>query len=273
MIINYNVKKLQHVLDDFCHVTGIRISLCDAKGRAVTRSARQDDFCQLWQEICGEERCHACDAMLFRESLGTGKPSLHRCHSGLLDMCVPVLSEGVLLAYLIMGRIRTNREMPASLGSFLPTEVLPRAQALYKELPLYTPQNAERAANLAAILASYILSENLILTQKSETAEKLIAYIDAHLGEELCADQICRDMHVSRTMLYRLFDHHMGCGVGQYICARRMEVARDLLAHTDLPVRNVGEQIGISNYTYFCRLFKKNNGISPLQYRKNALLP
>ena len=71
MIINYNVKKLQHVLDDFCHVTGIRISLCDAKGRAVTRSTKQDDFCQLWQENCGEERCRACDAQLFRESLGT----------------------------------------------------------------------------------------------------------------------------------------------------------------------------------------------------------
>jgi AraC-like DNA-binding protein len=270
MIINYNLKKLQRVLDDFCHVTGIRISLCDAKGGAVTRSAKQDDFCQLWQEVCGEARCRACDAQLFRESLGTGKPSLHRCHNGLLDMCVPVLSEGTLLAYLIMGRIRTSPEMPKSLCARLPAEHHARAQELYRDLPLYSVQNAERAANLAAILASYILAENLILTQKSEEAERLIAYIDAHLAEELDATRLCRDMHVSRTMLYRLFERHMGCGVGQYVCARRMEVARELLARTDLPVREVGERIGIPNYTYFCRLFKKINGISPLQYRKNA---
>jgi AraC-like DNA-binding protein len=270
MIVNYNLNKLQSVLDDFCLLTGIRISLCDTSVRAITRSTKQDDFCQLMQNVCGSERCRASDEALFQRCLETGKPQLHRCHRGLLDMCVPVLRDGVPLGFLIMGRIRTEQAMPPAMAALFPTELLPRAEQLYRELSYYTEQQATAAANLAAALAAYILSENLILTRSSEEAEALVSYVDAHLCEELTAERLCRDLHLSKTMLYRLFARHMGCGVNCYITARRMEVAKELLVKSSLPVAEICERVGISNHTYFCRLFKKKHGITPLQYRKNT---
>lgn len=269
MIINYNLEKLQAVLNDFCLLTGIRIALCDPQGRCIARSIKQDDFCQLMQIACGDQGCRLSDATLAQHSIETGKPQLHRCHRGLLDMCVPVIAEGASVGYLIMGRIRTEAHLPDALSVALPKHLHPQAQELYRDLPYYTEQQARSAANLAAILASYILAENLILAQKNEETERLISYIDDHLCEPLHIERMCRDMHVSKTMLYRLFSTNMGCGVNHYITARRLETAMNLLARTSLPVGEICERVGIYNYTYFCRLFKKRVGMTPLQYRKN----
>ncbi len=267
MIINYNLAKLQAALNDFYIATGVHISLSDLQFRYVAEvSVPVQDFCIQWKQNGGDRACRIADEKLFRLCEKTREMQIHRCHAGLVDICIPVQKDGVLLAYLIMGRMREFDELPES--AVVPNRE--EAERLYRTHPLYTKERATAIANLATILTTYILSEDLILAKKSEEAERLISYIDAHLQKPLCAEQICRDMHLSKTGLYRLFSEHLGCGVNQYITARRMEVARELLLHTDLPVSEICTRSGIANYTYFCRLFKKRNGITPLQYRKQA---
>ena len=56
------------------------------------------------------------------------------------------------------------------------------------------------------------------------------------------------------------------CGVTEYITARRIEQAKHLLAATDLPVGEICERVGITNTTYFCRLFKKETGMTTSEY-------
>ncbi len=271
MIVKYNTKKLQSVLNDFHQITGIAIALCDTQLRYIVKSTsiRGTDFCDYLHALDSGEGCSSSDRMLFTLAAQSKTPQIHRCHRGLWDMCVPVQKDGTLLAYMIMGRIRVSERLPDAVRQELSPSQLQRADALYLALPLYTERSAHAAARLASVLATYILAEDLILTQKNEEAQRLAAYIDAHLPEDLCAARICRDMHLSKTMLYRLFAANMGCGINQYVTARRLEVAKDLLAHSDISVSEVGERVGITNYPYFCRLFKKRTGITPLQYRKN----
>ena len=267
MIINYNLAKLQSVLNDFYVATGVHISLSDLQFRYVaTVTSPVQDFCEHWKSSGGNPACRIADEQLFRQCEKDREMHLHRCHAGLVDICIPVQKDGTLLGYLIMGRMREFDELPEN--AVVPNREI--AKERYRAHPLYTKERANALANLATILTTYILSEDLILAKKSEEAEKLISYIEKHLTDPLSAEQICHDMHLSKTGLYRLFSEHLGCGVNQYITARRMEVARELLLHTDLPVSEICTRSGVSNYTYFCRLFKKRNGITPLQYRKQA---
>ena len=184
-------------------------------------------------------------------------------------MCVPLLFEGQLLGYMIMGRVRSGEQMPSELCALLSPTAREQAETLFHALPLYTESRARATADLAAMLASYILSEGLILPQKSEEAERLVDYIERHLHQPLSTARICHDLHLSKSMLYRLFLQHFRCGVNQYLTARRLERARELLAQTDLPVTEIAEAVGLANYTYFCRLFRRKIGHTPLQYRKN----
>ena len=164
--------------------------------------------------------------------------------------------------------MRTSEAPNAALLSTFPDPV--EAEALYRALPLYTEERAAAVVNLATILVSYILTENLILTRNSDEAARLRTYVEKNLAEPLCAERICRDLHLSKTMLYRLFNDHIGCGVNQYITAKRIQLAKELLLHSALSVSEICERVGFSNSTYFCRLFKQKTGISPLRYRKNS---
>ena len=269
MIINYNIAKLQAVLGDFYVATGVHISLSDLNFQYIAATvlrSEQYDFCEHWKASGGRLQCRAADEQLFRLCEQTREMQIHRCHAGFIDICVPVQKDGKLLGYLIMGRMREYDEPPVMLEG-MDAETTRR---LYRSHPRYTKERAEAVGNLAMILTTYILSEDLILAKKSEEVERLTQYIDNNLESDLCVERVCHDMHMSKTGLYRLFAEHMGCGVNQYITARRMETARGLLLHTDLPVSEICTRVGIANYGYFCRLFKKRNGISPLQYRKQS---
>ena len=83
-------------------------------------------------------------------------------------------------------------------------------------------------------------------------------------------EKLCEVLHVSKNKLYSAFASQCGTTVNAYITQQRLERAKQLLWETDEPVYRVAEAIGIRNYTYFCRLFKKKTGLSPLAYRRSG---
>ena len=57
--------------------------------------------------------------------------------------------------------------------------------------------------------------------------------------------------------------------LGQYIQYCRLEYAKKLLKNTEDTIAQISEQCGISDFNYFSRLFKRQYGVSPREYRKN----
>lgn len=49
---------------------------------------------------------------------------------------------------------------------------------------------------------------------------------------------------------------------------KRIDIAKDLLEHTNLPVHVISEKVGYENYSYFTKLFKKVTNFTPMDYRK-----
>ena len=56
-----------------------------------------------------------------------------------------------------------------------------------------------------------------------------------------------------------------------YLTNIRMERAKQLLLSTDLPVAEVSEQAGYGDYRVFTKVFKKAEGVTPSQYRRDFL--
>ena len=60
----------------------------------------------------------------------------------------------------------------------------------------------------------------------------------------------------------------MGMSPAQYVLSLRMVNAQSLLEHTNYNVKEISEIVGYDNPLYFSRVFKKEIGQSPVQYRK-----
>ena len=72
---------------------------------------------------------------------------------------------------------------------------------------------------------------------------------------------------MSKYYLCHVFKENMGVSVFNYLIWLRMEEARRLLATTTLKVSQVGSRVGYADPNYFITAFKKQEGVTPTEYR------
>lgn len=104
----------------------------------------------------------------------------------------------------------------------------------------------------------------------SAPVRQSILLIDEDLSADLRLTPIADKIGVSREYLSSLFKKEVGKPLTEYIRGKRMNRAAALLRTTGLQVQTVALHCGIEDVQYFSKLFKKQFGLSPKEYRENA---
>ena len=76
-------------------------------------------------------------------------------------------------------------------------------------------------------------------------------------------------LNISEVYLNEAVKESVGLSVGAYIRARIILQAKRQLAYTSLSAKEIAYSLGYEDYAYFSKLFRKNVGKSPSDYRKN----
>lgn len=97
---------------------------------------------------------------------------------------------------------------------------------------------------------------------------RAIGYIHSNIAWDMTLDDICRAANVSKFHLCRRFREHTGMTVMDYILSTRLLLSKNELAKTDASVAQISEVCGFGSVSHFCRVFRKREGCTPLQYRK-----
>lgn len=98
---------------------------------------------------------------------------------------------------------------------------------------------------------------------------RLTQIVDARLQESnLSSETLADDFYISTRHFNRKVNAATGMNTTLYIRARRVAMACELLRDTDLPISEIFVKCGMESANYFSRLFKKEMGISPTEYRK-----
>ncbi|HEY3378830.1 MAG TPA: AraC family transcriptional regulator [Armatimonadota bacterium] len=100
------------------------------------------------------------------------------------------------------------------------------------------------------------------------------AHIAQHYQEPLTIAALAQVSGVSPSHLHALYKQFLGATPLQLIIEARLRKARELLVSSALSVKEIGHQVGFSDVTYFCRLFKVRTQLSPTTYRqRNGFIP
>jgi AraC-like DNA-binding protein len=99
---------------------------------------------------------------------------------------------------------------------------------------------------------------------------RTIAYIQAHLEEELPLATLAAVAQTSVAHFARLFKHATGLAPHQYVIRYRMAHAKRLLAETDVSLIDIGLQVGCADQSHFTALFRTHVAQTPKAFRDRA---
>lgn len=97
---------------------------------------------------------------------------------------------------------------------------------------------------------------------------KAIQFIEANFHNNIYIHQLAELSFMSVRNFQRVFKEATGLSPNDYLLELRIQNASKLLTETDSAIYHVSEQVGISDWFYFSKAFKKKFGVSPLKYRK-----
>ncbi len=103
---------------------------------------------------------------------------------------------------------------------------------------------------------------------KDDRIQMSLAFIRKHIGSKLDIEKLADMAHMSKDHFIRMFKQETGETPNVFIIKRKLEKAELTLVTTSLPVKRIADSLGYDDYSYFNRLFKKNSGMTPLQYRE-----
>ncbi|WP_409345930.1 helix-turn-helix domain-containing protein [Paenibacillus sp. MBLB4367] len=132
------------------------------------------------------------------------------------------------------------------------------------------PDQLDRRIELLLGFYRKIVAGTAVKTERKTASVVSIVtgYIEAHYGEDIYLEKVADEIGLSPKYVSRIFKETTGSTITDTISLIRMAKAKELLAQTDLKINEIADRIGIFSRTTFLRMFKKHEGVSPMEYRK-----
>nr|WP_330361659.1 AraC family transcriptional regulator [Butyrivibrio sp. XPD2006] len=99
----------------------------------------------------------------------------------------------------------------------------------------------------------------------NEQVDSILSYLNNNLQYPVSIGDLSRHFYISESYICRIFKAATGTTINKYMTARRISIAKSLLAE-GIGVSEVCERCGFSDYSNFLKAFTKSVGISPKKY-------
>lgn len=148
---------------------------------------------------------------------------------------------------------------------------------LLKELFFYLERSVKKGHVSQETLSALLLIlrevelEGLVRLPKSyvkaDFVESIKNYIDENYAEKLSLKSLSEQFFISPYYMERIFTKEIGNNINRYIIDRRMGEAERSLIFTNDDIKSIANRCGFTDIHYFYKVFKKNTGMTPAEFR------
>ncbi|MEJ8543774.1 response regulator [Brevibacillus borstelensis] len=135
----------------------------------------------------------------------------------------------------------------------------------------------ERAHGIRELLQviNRVLEDSIRDSVKKKTGDVLMIgareYIHKHLTRDLGVEEVAGHLGISSSYFSLLFKQHTRLTFVEYLTQQRMERARFLLSVSGKTIHEISREVGYPDRRYFSKVFQKNTGLTPSEYREQAM--
>ena len=102
------------------------------------------------------------------------------------------------------------------------------------------------------------------------TISEIIEYLDNNFTEKITIEELAFLFRTNRSTLCKEFRKATNKSLGEYLADKKIEVAKKLLAQKEKSITQIADALNFDSVPYFCEFFKRQTGLTPLQYRQKA---
>lgn len=103
--------------------------------------------------------------------------------------------------------------------------------------------------------------------ESDSVVQRSIQYMKEKVEEDISREDVALHVKLNPAYLSRLFKKETGQNLIDYLIETKMTRARQLLDSTAMTVSAIAQQVGYSNFSHFTKMFKKQYGVNPQEYR------
>ena len=134
----------------------------------------------------------------------------------------------------------------------------------------------QSSKNQSAELSDNSMNGNAESLSRSKTAKEpnkllqpALVYIKKHPQEKITLSKMAALCSISTSYFSKLFSKEDLGNLSDYVNRTKMERAKELLISTDWPIGAIAENLGFDDCGYFIKVFKRETGKTPMEYRNN----
>lgn len=275
-MLKYNLEIFKSLLKDVGILTQAGITFFDenfVSTSAHSGTLSTQSICSHIKKLYGSG-CGKSDTSAF-QALQNGDSAIHYfCHFGFIEMAFKVAFDNVTHGYIIVGpfrdpakqkeNVQTIKELCEKTGYDTDKMILE-----YKRISKFSLEKFEALRNILSNLLQYAKSNSIIYSEQNLFSTIIEPYISEHLSEELNIERLCSQFFLTTKQLYAIFETSSNTTPKKYIAMKRIQQAKHLILSTDLPLSEISTKVGVDDYNYFIKIFKKYTGFTPMYYRKS----
>jgi AraC-like DNA-binding protein len=153
-------------------------------------------------------------------------------------------------------------------GSEMYANMQDNKKSTFESAPEYMSMQSrqwEWLAELCRVVRSKIVLKSVSLDIRIEDA---CQFIQRNLVEKLTVEALATRLYMSESHFRSLFKANTGLAPAEYIRKSRIGLARNMILAGDGSLTDISALAGFASQSEFCRVFRQEEGMSPLQYKK-----
>jgi two-component system response regulator YesN len=109
------------------------------------------------------------------------------------------------------------------------------------------------------------------VSYKDEIVKKSKLYVKENIEGDITLNKVSQYLNISKNYFCSMFKQETGINFLNYIVQQKIERAKKMLVEENMKVYEVSERLGYSDTTYFSKIFKRNVGVTPQDYKRGEL--
>lgn len=110
--------------------------------------------------------------------------------------------------------------------------------------------------------------EQVYTEGRQDNFSSILSYISDNALNKITIDNICKNTHISKFHLCRIFKENTGVSIGTFIKNRRLSTAKQYLVSTTMSITEIAHKCCFSDSCFFSKTFSKEFGMTPSEFRK-----